>query len=194
MKSDDIRRTGLENRGWANVFRSWGAKLTAMDVDVDALTALVERGNRHSEIREIRDADLPSVLALDAATTADYPGGPATRRAPLTMSAVRASPGKRGFGAFDKAGRAIGVTFVDIDGQHAETNFTVVDPSTRGLGIASALKAASLIALVGDGVETFRTGGAAENTAILTVNTNLGYTVDEEWITLESPGSSAQAT
>lgn len=36
-------------------------------------------------------------------------------------------------------------------------------------------------------VTAFRTGGAAENAAILRANERLGFTVDERWLTLEAP-------
>lgn len=63
----------------------------------------------------------------------------------------------------------------------------------------TALKAAAMLALAStsggqdsdDGpspsVTAFRTGGAAENTAILRANERLGFTVDERWLTLAAP-------
>lgn len=77
------------------------------------------------------------------------------------------------------------MTYVDIDGRTAETNFTVVAAEYRGLGVGTAVKALSVHTLIAEGVETLRTGGAAENVAILTANRRLGYAVDEEWVTLE---------
>ena len=58
----------------------------------------------------------------------------------------------------------------------------------RGLGLATAVKAASVLVLVDDdGVAVVRTGGSADNPAILAANDALGFVVDEEWLTLEGP-------
>ncbi|MBO1738591.1 acetyltransferase [Leifsonia sp. TF02-11] len=187
VRSDDTRRAELEAAGWVVSSRSWAAQLTASRIDVDALSTMVQRGRRHGDIREIGDADLTSVLALDSATLADYPGGVANRHSALTMSTARVTGARRGFGVFDDEGRVVAVTFVDIDGRRAETDFTVVAAGSRGLGIGSAVKAASVLALLRDGIEIFRTGGAAENVAILASNMSLGYVVDEEWVTLSPP-------
>lgn len=187
VRSDDPRRAELEAAGWVVLSRSWAAQLTASSVDIVALSRLVARVRRHCDVREIGDADLDSVLALDAATLADYPGGVATQHRPLTTSTARVRPTRRAFGAFDDAGRVRAVTYVDVDGpgaRCAETEFTVVDPELRGLGIGTAVKAASILALLREGVDVFRTGGADENTASLTSNLRLGYLVDEEWVTL----------
>lgn len=187
VRADDDRRSELEVKGWVVVVRSWAAQRIASNVDVDALSALVQRGRRHGDVREIDDSDLASVFALDSETLADYPGGIATQHRPLTASSARVTPRRRGFGIFDDSRRALAVTFVDIDEQRAETDFTVVAPDHRGLGIGSAVKAASVLALLQDEVTVFRTGGAAENTAILVTNQRLGYVVDEEWVTLDPP-------
>ncbi|MGF3057173.1 acetyltransferase [Microbacterium sp. YY-01] len=194
VRSDDARLSELEAAGWVVVARSWAAQLTASRVDVHALSTLVQRGRRHGDIREIGDADLASVLALDAATLADYPGGAATQHNPLTRSSARVTPVRRGFGAFGDSARAVAVTFVDVDGNHAETDFTVVAAEFRGLGVGSAVKAASVLALLRDGVEVFRTGGAAENSAIFASNISLGYEIDEDWVTLLSPPGVVETT
>lgn len=194
MRSDDARFPELEARGWVVASRSWAGQLTAPRVDVHALETLVQRVRRHGNVREIGDADLRSVVALDSATLADYPGGAATQHTPLTMSTARVLPTRRGFGLFDDSGRALAVTFVDIDGNRAETDFTVVAAEFRGLGIGSAVKATAVLALLRDGVEVFRTGGAAENSAILASNISLGYVLDEEWVTLSSPWRATETT
>ncbi|GGI41925.1 hypothetical protein GCM10010988_36470 [Cnuibacter physcomitrellae] len=65
-----------------------------------------------------------------------------------------------------------------------ETDFTVVDAPWRGRGIGAAVKAASVLALLGEGQTRFRTGGDAGNAASLGASLALGYVVDEEWLTL----------
>ncbi|WP_307041753.1 hypothetical protein [Agromyces ramosus] len=86
---------------------------------------------------------------------------------------------------FDRAGRALAVTYIDISGPCAETDFTVVDGAQRGLGLGAAVKATSVLALMNVGVEIFRTGGSADNAASLATNRSVGYIVDEQWVTLE---------
>lgn len=191
VKSDDPRCVELEAVGWVVVSRSWAAQVTASSVDIEVLSGAVRRGRRHGDVREIEDGDLESVLLLDYMTLADYPGGVATEHDPLTTSTAGVTHTRRGFGAFDGGGRALAVTYVDVDGRAAETDFTVVAAELRGLGIGTAVKATSLLALLCDGVEVFRTGGAEENRATLDSNRSLGYVVDEEWITL-SPRHDAE--
>jgi len=187
VKSDDARCAELMVAGWVVVSRSWAAQLTASGVDVDTLSEAVQRGRRHGIVREIGDADLDAVLLLDAVTLNDYPGGVATQHHPLTPSTARASPSRRGYGVVDRDGRVLAVTYVDVDDRTAETEFTVVAADVRGLGIGTAAKAASILTLVDEGVEVFRTGGAAENTAIIRSNQRLGYQIDEEWLTFSPP-------
>ncbi|RII86371.1 acetyltransferase, partial [Clavibacter michiganensis subsp. insidiosus] len=128
----------------------------------------------------------------DAATLADYPGGPATRHAGLTADSARIPVrGRRGYGAFDAGGELLAMTFVDLDptGLAAETDVTVVAAAHRGRGLGAAVKAASVLGLLEAGVTSFRTGGSSENAAIIAAGAALGYRVDEEWLTLEAPES-----
>jgi len=125
------------------------------------------------------------VLELDAATLQHYPGGVATRHEPLT--AARALPGsaRRAFGAISTDGGLVAMTWTDVDGVRAETDFTVVREADRGRGFGTAVKAAALLALLDAGVRLFRTGGSSENAASIATNRRLGYVLDEEWLTLE---------
>lgn len=184
VRADDPRHAELEANGWSVVARSWAAQLTVSEIDTSRLRSLVERVRVVGEIREVSSQDVHAILALDAATLDDYPGGIATRHEPLTAERARVAVERRGFGLFDRAGHALAVTYVDVDGRFAETDFTVVDRGSRGLGAGAAVKAASVLALVDDGVEIFRTGGSADNTASLAANRSVGYVVDEQWVTL----------
>lgn len=73
-------------------------------------------------------------------------------------------------------------------------DFTVVAPQYRGMGLATAVKAASVLDLLDAGVTVFRTGGATENRAILASNQALGFVVDEEWVTLKPSGGGDDLT
>ncbi|QCR42241.1 hypothetical protein C1N91_00520 [Curtobacterium sp. SGAir0471] len=81
------------------------------------------------------------------------------------------------------------MTYVEVDGADAETDFTVVHPTQRGRGIGTALEAWSVLALQREGVRRFRTGGSADNVAIQRADAVLGYVQDEEWVTLTAPDS-----
>ena len=194
-RSDDPRVARLAEEGWIVTARSWGARLDAADADPARLRALVARVAGSAVLRELGPDDVPRILALDAATLADYPGGPATRHAAFAPEDVRApSPGRRGYGAFDDAGALLAMTFVDLDpaDRAAETDVTVVDAAHRGRGLGTAVKAASVLALLETGATVFRTGGSSENAAIMAAGAALGYRVDEEWLTLEAPQEAAR--
>jgi hypothetical protein len=189
-RSDDPRVVRLAAERWVVTARSWGAQLDAADVDPARLRALVARVTGSAVLRELGPDDARAVLALDAATLADYPGGPATRHAGLSPDSARVSAsGRRGFGAFDAGGALLAMTFVDLDpaGRAAETDVTVVVADRRGQGLGTAVKAASVLALLEAGVTAFRTGGSSENAAIIAAGAALGYGIDEEWLTLEAP-------
>jgi GNAT superfamily N-acetyltransferase len=170
----------------------------------------VARVSSLARIRELTPADADAAVALDRATLADYPGGPATRHDPLTPATARPAAGRRAWGAFatDAATAApslLAMTFtveppaprasvspvdpdpVDPGVEAVETDFTVVARGWRGRGLGSAVKAASVLALLADGHRRFRTGGATENAASLAAAHTLGYLVDERWLTLEPP-------
>lgn len=187
LPAEDPRRAEREAAGWVVVARSWAAQLTASMADRVSLVALAERGRRYGDVREIGEMDVAAVLSLDVATLADYPGGVATRHIPLTEMTARVTPERRAFGIFDATSLALAVTYVDINARCAETDFTIVAPSLRRHGLGAAVKATSVLALLAAGVEVFRTGGAAENSAIRATNRLLGYEIDEEWVTLDAP-------
>ncbi|MFI2101714.1 GNAT family N-acetyltransferase [Isoptericola sp. NPDC019693] len=172
------------------VARSWGAGLDVADADPRSWQRARAAVAGLAVLRELGPADREAILALDRATVADYPGDVATSRAPLTAAGATPTPGRRAFGAL--AGDAlVAMTFVDVDGERGETDLTVVARDWRGRGLAAAVKALSLGELRAAGVRRFRTGGAAENAAIIAVNESLGYVRDEEWLTLDHPAESA---
>ncbi|WP_223246596.1 GNAT family N-acetyltransferase [Curtobacterium sp. ER1/6] len=165
--------------------RSFGARLDVSDADVDRLSALVSTIGDGIALRSLAEGDVDAVLRLDAATLGDYPGSLATRHDPLDRERATPSRTRRAFGALDEAGVLLAMTYVDVSGIAAETDFTVVRSAHRGRGIGVALKAFSVRVLAGEGVRRFRTGGSADNRAIIRANQRLGYVTDEEWVTLE---------
>ncbi|QIS42702.1 acetyltransferase [Clavibacter capsici] len=190
LRSDDARLAGLLADGWVVSARSWGAQLDARRVDEADLRARVAGIAPGLRIRELGSDDRERILELDAATIDDYPGGPATRHAPFTPgTALMGTPARRAFGALDADGRLVALTILDVDvpGARAETDVTVVAPAHRSRGLGRAVKAASVLALRGTGIRTFRTGGSRDNAAIMAAGTALGYRIDEEWLTLDAP-------
>lgn len=81
------------------------------------------------------------------------------------------------------------MTIVDVRGSQAETDFTVVAATWRSRRLGTAVKAASVLALMADGVRVFRTGGSADNGPSMAANASVGYAIDEEWLTLAAPST-----
>ncbi|WP_420367187.1 acetyltransferase [Curtobacterium sp. L1-20] len=163
--------------------RSFGAQLHSDGINDQRLHALIAGAG--GSVRELGDADVDAVLHLDAITIEDYPGSAATQHTPLDRRAATPGVSRRAFGAFGPEGDLVSMTFVDVDGVEAETHFTVVHRAWRGQGLGIAVKAASVLTLAAEGVTRFRTGGSADNVAILRANDAVGYVRDEEWVTLE---------
>lgn len=182
-------RQALEADGWTVEARSFGAELDANRVDRHRLEALVARSGNGATIRELGVDDIGAVLELDQLTADDYPGSVATRHEPLDRVRATPAPQRRAFGATTADGTLVAMTFVDVDGVRAETDFTVVHGSWRGRGVGTAVKAASVLVLSAAGITRFRTGGSLENTGILRANDALGYVRDEEWVTLHDPAT-----
>lgn len=189
LRDDDERYPSLIEEGWRVTARSWAARLEVTPEHarrwLDALACLPPQ----DVCRELESADVPAALSLDAATAGDYPGGAATTHAPLTAETATPHTGRRGFGVFDADANLVAMTFTDVEGDRAEVDFTVVARHRRGRGLATAVKAASLLALTRDGVSVVRTGGADENCGILAANAALGFHVDEHWLTLTASTS-----
>lgn len=207
LRGDDARVTSLLAAGWRCTERSWAAQLNAEDMDREALAGFVRRVTGHAEaagaadaagrvtIRELGASDVDAALRLDAETAGDYPGGAATRHAPLTRATAMPAPSRRAFGVFAADGALLAMSYLDVDAVrgHAETDFTVVHAGHRGRGLGTAVKAASVLALADAGAVRFRTGGSSRNGAIFAVNRALGYVRDEEWLTLIAPVPEAEA-
>ncbi|MGO1592390.1 hypothetical protein [Ancrocorticia sp.] len=176
----------LIQSGWRITARSFGAQLRGEDVNVQKFEELIAR-IRPIRVRELLAGDSPAILELDQATEDDYPGGTATSHTLLDTQTSVPTLTHPAYGAFTEDGQLAGMTFVDVVGPDlADTDFTVVAPRYRRGGLATALKAASILQLLERGITTFRTGGSAENVGIQIANSVLGYRIDEQWVTLSS--------
>lgn len=187
VRADSPLRAEREAHGWRIVASSWGAEFVPTAADEPRLAALVERVADRVSVRALDERDVDAVLELDAATIVDYPGGVATRHEPMDVGRATPDSARRAFGAFSVAGSLVAMTFVDVDGTSAETDFTVVSTAWRGAGIGTAVKAASVLALFDEGIARFRTGGSAGNAASIAANERVGYLIDEHWVTLAAP-------
>lgn len=187
LRDDDQRYPSLIEEGWTVVARSWAARVEATSQQLARWTEIIASLPPQTTCRELQAADVPAALGLDAATITDYPGGVATAHSPMTAASAAPSASRRGFGVFDSEANLVAMTFVDVDDNRAEVDFTVVAQHRRGSGLATAVKAASLLALSRDGVRVVRTGGSDENRGILAANAALGFEVDEHWLTFSAP-------
>jgi GNAT superfamily N-acetyltransferase len=189
LREGDPRCRSLTTDGWMVTARSWAARLDVGPQHIPTWRAAVARLGVTDIWRELNEDDVPAALALDAATTGDYPGGVATAHEALTAATAMPNEQRRGFGVFDGGRQLVAMTFVDIEaeGERAEVDFTVVVRHRRRQGLATAVKAASLLALSHRGVTLARTGGSDENHGILAVNRALGFCVDERWLTMAAP-------
>lgn len=123
------------------------------------------------------------MLRLDAATAADYPGGVATARSPLDAAGARALFARGRVFGVEYAEALVAVTVTEDVGDRVETEFTAVHPDHRGHGLATAVKAASVLAHAADGATLFGTGGSSADGASLAMNRAVGYQVTESWRT-----------
>lgn len=152
-------------------------------------TALIEVAALSGPVRALTDEDMPAVLALDAATLGDYPGGVATAHRRFDDRTARPERSRTAWGVVDEAGRVLAATYVDLAGDRAEIDVTVVAGHCRGRGLGTGVKAASLLDLADRGAQVVRTGGPTLNTSIMAANRRLGFVVDEQWVTLTSPSA-----
>lgn len=187
LRDDDQRHPSLIEEGWMVTARSWAARVEVTSQLLRRWTEVLASLPPQDTCRELQAADVPAALSLDAATATDYPGGVATAHPPLTAASACPSASRRGFGVFDSDANLVAMTFVDVDDTRAEVDFTVVAQHRRARGLATAVKAASLLAVSRDGVVVVRTGGSDENGGILAANASLGFEVDEHWVTLSAP-------
>lgn len=191
LRADDPRVEQVVADRWELVATSWGARLGVDPADDRAVARLRDLADRPPVrgylVREIAPRDIPDLLALDARTAADYPGGVATHHEPLDQDAARALLDRgRAWGIW-YADTLVAVTVTVLAGDRVETDFTAVHPDHRGRGLATAVKATSVLAHVEQGRTLFGTGGADTNRASLAMNRAVGYRITETWHTYRAP-------
>lgn len=179
--------------GYAERWRSWSARLDLSRTSPpargpDAGGALAATGDAgETVVAELGAADAVAAHRLHATCVPDFPVTPATLPEEFTEAGFRALLDRcRAFAARGPDGALRAVTVLSVDGDGADTEFTVTDPSWRRRGLATAVKQAAITALAAEGVRLFTTGGAGgdqENTAMLRANIGLGYVLDPPWLT-----------
>lgn len=188
VQFNDPRVPHLLEAGYVVVGESWGARLRLSDPpDLSALNAAIVAATEQAFlIRELDASWAPQVTALEALNYADYPYTPATEVPHRDEADVLEiwSSGCRLFGAIDD-GQLVAVSVISLTEERGETEFTSVHPSYRRRGLAVAVKAASIMALADGGVRVFGTGGAQVNAGSIRMNENLGYAIEERWLSLE---------
>ncbi len=219
LPADAPRRVELERRGWRVVARSFGAQLDGDAVDRARLRSLVDRAGLTVRALDDADVDAVLALdaatighypgsvatrhepfdrerATPSATRRGFGVWSGDDLVGMTFVDVLVGGGGAAAGSAADSDAAAGSAAVSAAtagsaaaSVSAETDVTVVAAGHRGRGIGTAVKAASVLALLDAGVTRFRTGGSADNPAIIAANAALGYVRDEEWVTLE-PGVS----
>ncbi|QAY62446.1 acetyltransferase [Xylanimonas allomyrinae] len=197
VRSDDPQRTDLERAGWTVAGESWGARLRLAEPGTsqrvaaearlhDAVAAARARGY---DVVELGPDDVAAIAALEASTEPDYPSTPSTAHSAPGAQDLRTlfAHGVRFFGARTGDGELVAVSTIERRADRAETGFTSVRSDHRGRGLAYAVKAAAVLALIAEGFTVFGTGGAAANAGSLAMNRGLGYVVEEHWYDYRAP-------
>lgn len=139
------------------------------------------------EVEELTAADASEVAALESVTLPDYPQTPATYREALSeIGATGLFADGRVFG-IRRDGQLVAVTATGPEGDLIETHFTSVHPAHRRQGLATVVKAASILANAEAGHIRFGTGGAGTNAGSIGMNEKVGYEITQTWHTLVPP-------
>ena len=191
VREDDPEHARLTGLGWRVVSRSWGARLTlADDADVSALEAALAAVRRAGyAVRRLGGADLPALADLDERVGPDFPDTPASRHEPLPADLGRDLAAGRwlAFGASAPGGGLVAFTILRPEPDRWEVERTAVDAAHRRRGLATAVKAASILATRAAGARCWGTGGAGVNAGSLAVNRALGFELEPAWHALAPP-------
>ena len=191
LREDDPEHDRLIARGWRIVSRSWGARLTLTeDADVSALEAALAAARRAGyAVRRLGGGDLGALADLDERVGPDFPDTPASRHEPLPADLGRRLDGGGwlAFGAEAPGGGLVAFTILRPEPDRWEVERTAVDAAHRRRGLATAVKAASILATRAAGARCWGTGGAAVNAGSLAVNRALGFELEPAWHALAPP-------
>ncbi len=198
LQDDDPDLPGLLRAGFVVVGESWGARLrlaSGHDAAGHARLTSALRGARAAAVRILEldpvSADGDDIVALERQTSPDYPVTPATAHRAPDLDEVREWPRRsvRAFGARAEDGRLLAVSVGHESYENGERlgdhDFVSVARESRGQGIAKAVVAAWILALAAEGVRTFATGGAAQNSGSLGMVRALGFSIEERWLSLQ---------
>lgn len=190
LRSDDPCTRQLEAQGWHQVATSWGARLEFDAANAPRLRRLMTEVDAAGyTLRELVPGDVAQLLMLDRLTAPDYPGGVATRHEALDEPGARALLERgRAWGIWSGT-ELVALTTTTAVEDRVETEFTTVHPAHRRRGLATAVKAASVLAHAADGATRFGTGGADSNVASLAMNRAVGYRITETWHTYRRPSA-----
>lgn len=191
LREDDPDVAILLAQGWTTVAESWGARL-AVGQDVAALEQAADAVSACGWRTVQLDAgDARRIVDLDAACADDYPRTPVTPHEVPDVDelAARLESGWWAFGAVrvDDRRRLDCVSVLSPRDDQVETMFTVTRAPVRGRGLATAVKARSILELTQRGYRDFGTGGAAADEASLRANLRLGYVLEPRWLSLRAP-------
>lgn len=191
VREDDPQAQRLLAQGWTVGARSWGARLDLGGEPVEVLRARYLRLAQVPagyQVRALTERDVPALVRLDALTLPDYPATPATTPQALTGEEARRrlAAGWLLVGAF-AGDHLVAVSMTFPHGERWEVDRTAVLREHRRRGLATAVKAWSVVALLERGVRRLGTGGAASNAGSLAVNRALGFVLEPQWLTLYPP-------
>ena len=196
LREDDPQHELLVRRGWTIAHRSWGAHLTLPDhADLTALVeAVAAAQDAGYAVRPFRACDVGAVEALDAAIGPDFPATPASHHEPVPrdLAAGLADGSRTGFLATDDCGQVAAYTWMDRLPDRWEVDRTAVAAAHRRRGLATAVKAASILATYAAGARRWGTGGAGVNAGSLAMNLALGFELEPQWHTLAPPPDQQQ--
>jgi GNAT superfamily N-acetyltransferase len=184
VREDQSACRRLEAAGFKLTWQSWAAHLHLDGPVADSVYREIPAETAHP-VREVAPTDHEAAFRLYDATYADFPRTPATTPAEHSAESFHALlEHSRAFAVIDNA-TCLALTVMTVDGDVAETEFTVVAAAHRRTGLAKLVKATAIRALATEGVRTFGTGGAAANEGSLRMNLSLGYVLDPKWRTYE---------
>jgi len=175
----------LEAAGFELTSQSWAAHLHLDGPVTDSGYREILADAAYS-VSEVAPTEHEAAFRLYDAAYADFPRTPATTPAEHSAESFHELlDHSRAFAIMDN-GICLALTVMTVDGDDAETEFTVVAAAYRRTGLAKLVKATAIRALATEGVRSFGTGGAAVNEGSLRMNLSLGYVLDPKWRTYES--------